>query len=782
MQTQDAQQEEAKESCRYGLTAGGTDSLSLPTYNGAAPSSNSGFNRRTPAPGSGFDCALNIPRAGFQISKNPGRCTFTSLYISCSLQPPRVALHKVQFFSPTILLDQVTSTNTRNTTTEMLCQRCARSFNFQLQRILDAGGVGIIVDHNLARLAEGLAAGCNVCSMILLNLSTSGFSTEGLPLDLGDSMFVKIWHDTSVEFFTGDQQDQVRFDVVCAGKVANLEVMVLEDEQLETKLLDIGDNPQPDDDTSSENAFTMVKHWMSNCLTYHADCIAACNSSTSGTSLPTRVIDVGPPDGSQEPRLHTTNGASGTYAALSHCWGQHPLLQTTSKTLAGHLYHIPMASLPKTFQDAVSICRKLYLRYLWIDSLCIIQDNDADWQREARLMGSVYKNADITIAAMSAKDSSIGCFSSRNAQKIRPCWNGMLHGSVPVFLRPRRDVVSQTFAQLRPTLEAGALVTRGWTLQEQILSRRVLWYHDNTLYWSCPTNEACEQVPEGISGDQFKGMNYWLVVQQAIHGIVDLSQPQVVNSIYAAWYRLTMEFSGRQLTFDKDRVYALAGLANEMEKALAKYAAIQAIEADSFVAGLWKRELWRGLLWTMVDANYTNEGAKRSHPLLAPSWSWVSTTGFITYLTYGSRVKDLEGPDPVEPIDWEWEIHSTTLDISPMPTDTREFDPLTDGKLTIKGPLKDALPCERADLTDPQTGEKWGVWLRDEEGWMPKIIKCLAIASQVYGRADGDVRHTWCLLLQKVEGTEATYRRVGAARVEKGRWLSDAVVGEVCII
>ena len=92
----------------------------------------------------------------------------------------------------------------------------------------------MILDHNMERLAEGAATGCHMCTMILSNLTRTGFSADGLPPQLGDSMYVKIWHDRSVDFFTGDQRDEIRFDATCLGQIARLEVKSIAGRNLKT--------------------------------------------------------------------------------------------------------------------------------------------------------------------------------------------------------------------------------------------------------------------------------------------------------------------------------------------------------------------------------------------------------------------------------------------------------------------------------------------------------------------------------------------------------------------
>ena len=112
-------------------------------------------------------------------------------------------------------------------------------------------------------------------------------------------------------------------------------------------------------------------------------------------ALPNRVLDLG-----QEPtqtiKLLETNFRRGHYCALSHCWGppeKHPI-QTTSNTLKDHLEGIEFKVLPRTFQDAVTVTRAIGVRYLWIDCLCIVQDDKNDWKKEAAMMGSIYESFD----------------------------------------------------------------------------------------------------------------------------------------------------------------------------------------------------------------------------------------------------------------------------------------------------------------------------------------------------------------------------------------------------
>jgi hypothetical protein len=112
--------------------------------------------------------------------------------------------------------------------------------------------------------------------------------------------------------------------------------------------------------------------------------------------------------------LVNSDGRCAPYIALSHCWGLAHILTTTTETLAARMEGIPPSVLPLTFQHAVQITRALNFRYLWIDSICIIQNDELDWQRESANMCNIYKNSAVTIAADAASDSTKGCFCETN--------------------------------------------------------------------------------------------------------------------------------------------------------------------------------------------------------------------------------------------------------------------------------------------------------------------------------------------------------------------------------
>lgn len=139
--------------------------------------------------------------------------------------------------------------------------------------------------------------------------------------------------------------------------------------------------------------------------------------------VPTRLLDIGTSEDSlirlldrDETRLLSKQ----SYATLSHCWGKTGVIRTVKSNLRNHQQEIPRGSLPLTFKDAIKIARNLHLRYLWIDSLCIIQDSREDWAHEANLMSKVYMYSFVNIAATGSSDSTSGCFWKRAERNILP--------------------------------------------------------------------------------------------------------------------------------------------------------------------------------------------------------------------------------------------------------------------------------------------------------------------------------------------------------------------------
>ncbi|PNP82205.1 hypothetical protein FNYG_04394 [Fusarium nygamai] len=159
--------------------------------------------------------------------------------------------------------------------------------------------------------------------------------------------------------------------------------------------------------------FDMIRDWLRQCQADHQTCR---NDST--THIPTRLVDVRTLESSTVHLVETGNGFHAPYLTLSHCWGQNANI--IRRTTAGNL-EIPFKNLPRTFRDAITVTRKLGFMYLWIDSLCIIQGDKADWERESSIMASIYSNGILNLAASYSSDSHGGLFLERNQHHVTSC-------------------------------------------------------------------------------------------------------------------------------------------------------------------------------------------------------------------------------------------------------------------------------------------------------------------------------------------------------------------------
>lgn len=365
--------------------------------------------------------------------------------------------------------------------------------------------------------------------------------------------------------------------------------------------------------------FELVAWWLADCLDNHSQC----RKISSDTRLPSRVLDVGPPDGAVEPFLLESCESAGLYTTLSHCWGGEVPLTTTTTTLESRKLCILYLSLPRTFQDAVIMTRKLRIRYLWIDSLCILQDSRADWEKESTVMGEIYASGYLNIAARGATNAGSGCFISRVPE---PPACRLIYES------PDRSATGSMYIR-DPSyqierLKDAPLDKRGWVLQERLLAPRIVHYGRQQLYWECSevTSRQDGKHYDVTTDDLRAGVNFKQSLDFNATGpfssIVDppmpdkQSQPrQVIAARFLQWYNVVAEYSTRRLTFSTDKLPAIAGIAKAFHTRF----------DATYIAGLWKEDLIAGLAWTLGSP-----GAEVISGTL-PTWSWARWKGDIRF-------------------------------------------------------------------------------------------------------------------------------------------------------
>ncbi|PMD32736.1 HET-domain-containing protein [Hyaloscypha variabilis F] len=426
------------------------------------------------------------------------------------------------------------------------------------------------------------------------------------------------------------------------------------------------------EDLSSDQCIGLAKQWMSECERNHPICKRWANS----VSLPTRVLDVG--SESQPPRLVESLGRTGRYAALSHCWGKAQPLTTTSENLSEHLIAIQLDQLPKTFKEAVLLAQRLDLQYIWIDSLCIIQDSEADWNTESAKMAEVYAGAVVTIAATSANDGREGLFVAKGAwNEAVPFSMANSHGEqTTIYIRSASN--DHHVMSKNNLFDAHPLSRRGWVLQERLLSTRILMFTSCELVFDCQTLLWCEcghfpfkteMSSSKTETEAYAGEAAWCprrtlrVFTQRLLDILSWARDhppplmaRTVNSLvqYAEnsltgpreeneawhWQHIVESYTCRCLTRDEDTLPALSGLAKLLQGRL----------HDRYLAGLWRRDIHKQLLWSILPStwSFTTEEFELLQRLpddkinqlylpyrprrtadQAPSWSWASIRGAV---------------------------------------------------------------------------------------------------------------------------------------------------------
>lgn len=188
------------------------------------------------------------------------------------------------------------------------------------------------------------------------------------------------------------------------------------------------------EDPLSEPSILFLKSVIGNCLSTHVSC-----TTETRAPLPKRVIDVGPNDGSQLPRLYETQREAVAYATLTYCWDKSQPLTTERENLKRMVQGIKWQDIPRTIQDAIQITMALDLRYLWVDALCIVQDDEEDWQSQAPQMGAIYSRSFVTISAAEASSSDGGILRPREFHEITGQIASEEAHTVTVFSRPSSD-------------------------------------------------------------------------------------------------------------------------------------------------------------------------------------------------------------------------------------------------------------------------------------------------------------------------------------------------------
>ncbi|OTA53621.1 HET-domain-containing protein [Hypoxylon sp. EC38] len=505
-----------------------------------------------------------------------------------------------------------------------------------------------------------------------------------------------------------------------------------------------------------------IRTWVSDCNRKHA----SCKKISSGV-LPDRVIFIG---SGSDPRLIEPKGALGRYIALSHRWGGQLPMQLNKDTINAFKHSIPFARFPKSFQDAIRICRALAVEYIWIDSICIMQDSAEDWETQGSKMDQVYTNCWLAIAADAAMNCHAGFINTTERQELRRktrqlvCY-GPGGEREEVFARPSRKFGSlggfgrhyeswepEDIQPSQKSIQQGSyLLRRGWVFQETFLPRRVLHFLPDEVTWRCASASRCEcQIRP----------------HDKVPHSADTEEPRQIDieNLKEFWREIIEQYTRRQLTYNSDRLAALAGLASR---------AHLGNPDTEYYAGLWSDNLPSTLLWVVSwsieserESGYTSD---RIEPPIAPTWSWASVTGQIDFhfwkRSYGRGKWANSAPD------------LTDIHIHCPPSGENKYGTVKDGRLTALGYICQVnisltggsrwhFPCKmECRIQDGTSRKSIGYFypdteiVRDSLEASSEAVNSLMVVSLYESRL--------FLVLRQVEDGQSVFNRIGVIHCEE---------------
>ncbi|KAF7925011.1 uncharacterized protein EAE98_007099 [Botrytis deweyae] len=395
--------------------------------------------------------------------------------------------------------------------------------------------------------------------------------------------------------------------------------------------------------TGSDACFVLANHWLKTCMSSHRRCEHLRPPSLKEWT-PSRLIRIkGINDLVLCLRKMGNIPIGVDYATLSHCWGNIPETQRlvlTSENISTWTRGILGLESMKTFDHAVIICQKLGLEYIWIDSLCILQNCQDDWRQEASLMSTVYKYSKCTITATAAIDDTAGCFFDRDldiclptrvefsqnqiyfrsaSKQSIPNSNLLPEDSRPKALQGYYDI-QEEFTWTRDISNA-PVNQRSWVVQERLLSPRVLHFSDRQLIWECAELQASESSPFGTPIEKATNFKTLSPLQHQDQYLTDLDlevetpsqKYERLTRGFLIWDSALSAYTRGKLSKGSDKLVAISAIAREL----------QPFMRCRYLAGLWEVDLVFQLAWR------SGNSVLQSRVYRAPSWSWASIDGRV---------------------------------------------------------------------------------------------------------------------------------------------------------
>lgn len=512
----------------------------------------------------------------------------------------------------------------------------------------------------------------------------------------------------------------------------------------------------------SEESIALINSWLEICKSHHMEC------RKPEQPLPTRVIDV-----LDNQKILSTHGESGSYIALSYCWGKSGknILLSRDNLRDFQTRGVNINILPKTVRDAIQITKRIGVRYLWVDALCIIQQEQdlKDFKIEALKMAEYYRNAYVTISVALAADCSKGFLGDRQSSKVAPCevkYTPKIHYSI------RTGPVSGAYIHLlkhgdlhEDNLKPEPIDTRAWALQESELSPRILSFKAEHFSFQCDGQLFSEYYQTSSWQRRKKRGDVGALSDKGFyaHGlsgaqkVLENNYKLGMEHIWTWWYQTVGKYSQREMTNPKDKFAAIAGIVMTVQE-LAKgknmfmygSGAKDLIVQTKYIFGLWSHDLPRGLFWTTGNflLNKTRPRQLKRQLHIAPSWSWASIDGYVQYLDW--------------PLHENWWVKIGYERVSESLDPIRAVLGPNARELWIRGILKEAKI-----VTRPVGYESAGHVRRDfvvDKDLEDECLTIVQLASQQLGASYFDIQGEW------------TRREIGVLRLTE---ISALLLGQI---
>lgn len=349
-------------------------------------------------------------------------------------------------------------------------------------------------------------------------------------------------------------------------------------------------------------SISLLKRWIFSCEHNHRT--SCCVPTRPSTSLSWMIDTI---SGCLVPA-----GESPRYVALSYVWGQTEMLKATAETLgilkkAGALGGNTHFRIPAVIRHAIALVPQLGERYLWVDALCIPQDDPECLQRHIRHMASIYEAALFTLVAADGSDAKHGILGIKGVSRARKL-------PPTLMLSPQLCVRARRFVNILKSPWG----SRGWTLQEHIFSKRKLVFVHGSVQWICQESrcfeDLCKEFPSN-RGIRPQDQDDYREIESV--GDLALNYPNILQL-----ETLLQQYTLRHLTYKEDVLHAVEAIFTAHRQAF----------PHGFIWGLPIDFLDSALLWSGLSCNpglerrQESRSPSRSH---FPSWSWAGWVGKI---------------------------------------------------------------------------------------------------------------------------------------------------------